>query len=321
MARRSRAREVVLQLLFQWDQNPTPVPRKAVARFVRDRLLADAVMEKYSLALLDGVVARKDAIDDALKAAATNWRLTRMTPVDRNVLRLGAYELLFDLSKPPLEVVINEAIELAKRFGSEDSPAFVNGVLDRIGKAPKSVGAERPTVQTQVSPAPPTPKPLDTPPAGPTTPPSPVPDAAETLAPRGQSLVHRIAYHNTERMGCSMSADNAYGVWTKKETKNWLGDVIWFVQGEGDNPRRYSLASVFVVDEMGTSGDDDLPNAAWGAQGHVFQPPIPLNQVEWFSSLREVMANFSLCPQRLTDPQLIRKLLILAAGREFVLGG
>lgn len=134
MARRSRAREVVLQLLFQWDQNPTPVPRKALTKFVRDRLLGDAEMSTYGLALYDGVVARKDAVDEALKAAATNWRLTRMTPVDRNVLRLGAYELLFDTNKQPMEVVINEAVELAKRFGSEDSPAFVNGVLDRIGK-------------------------------------------------------------------------------------------------------------------------------------------------------------------------------------------
>jgi N utilization substance protein B len=80
------------------------------------------------------VTARKDDIDAALVAAATNWRLSRMTPVDRNVLRLGGYELLFDASRPPLEVVIDEAVELAKRFGSEDSPAFVNGVLDRIGK-------------------------------------------------------------------------------------------------------------------------------------------------------------------------------------------
>ncbi len=137
MARRSRAREVVLQLLFQWDQNPTPVPREAVVRFVRDRLLSDADMEKYSLALFDGVVVRKDEIDESLKTAATNWRLTRMTPVDRNVLRLGTYELLFDESKPPLEVVINEAIELAKRFGSEGSPAFVNGVLDRVAAMKK----------------------------------------------------------------------------------------------------------------------------------------------------------------------------------------
>ncbi|MBP3960428.1 transcription antitermination factor NusB [Gemmata sp. G18] len=140
MARRSRAREVVLQLLFQWDQNPTPVPRKAIKVFVRDRLLADAEMEAYSLALLDGVVARKDEIDETLKAAATNWRLSRMTPVDRNVLRLGTYELLFDAARPPLEVVINEAIELSKRFGSEDSPAFVNGVLDRVGAIKKEKG-------------------------------------------------------------------------------------------------------------------------------------------------------------------------------------
>ncbi|AWM36689.1 hypothetical protein GobsT_54730 [Gemmata obscuriglobus] len=134
MARRSRAREVVLQLLFQWDQNPTKVPRKAIQQFARDRLLGDAEMSTYALSLYDGVAGRKDAIDEALKSAATNWRLTRMTPVDRNVLRLGAFELLFDAAPQPLEVVINEAIELAKRFGSEDSPAFVNGVLDRVGK-------------------------------------------------------------------------------------------------------------------------------------------------------------------------------------------
>jgi transcription antitermination protein NusB len=134
MARRSRAREVVLQLLFQWDQNPTVVPRKVISRFVRDRLLDDDELSTYALSLYDGVLAHKDAIDEALKAAATNWRLTRMTPVDRNVLRLGAFELLFEKNRQPLEVVLNEAIELSKRFGSEDSPSFVNGVLDRVGK-------------------------------------------------------------------------------------------------------------------------------------------------------------------------------------------
>ena len=135
MARRSRAREVTLQLLFQWDQNPTAIPRDAVARFANDRLQGDAEMVAYSLALLDGVAANKEQIDPVITAAATNWRLSRMMPVDRNVLRLGAYELLFDPSGQPLEVVINEAIELARRFGSADSPAFVNGVLDKIGKA------------------------------------------------------------------------------------------------------------------------------------------------------------------------------------------
>src|SRR5438552_147697 len=95
MVRRSRAREVTLQLLFQWDQNPTPVPRPAVERFAHDRLHGDAEMVGYCLALFDGVVKHKDEIDSLLTKAATNWRLSRMMPVDRNVLRLGVYELLF----------------------------------------------------------------------------------------------------------------------------------------------------------------------------------------------------------------------------------
>ena len=141
MVRRSRAREVTLQLLFQWDQNPVAVPRRAVERFARARLLGDADMVKYCLALLDGVVANKERIDPLITAAATNWRLSRMMPADRNVLRLGTYELLFDPNGQPLEVVMNEAIELSRRFGSAESSAFVNGVLDKIAKAPKAEAA------------------------------------------------------------------------------------------------------------------------------------------------------------------------------------
>jgi transcription antitermination protein NusB len=157
MARRSRAREVTLQLLFQWDQNPTAVPRTAVKQFARDRLLDDAEMVAYCLALLDGVTANKDAIDAAITAAAENWRLSRMMPVDRNVLRLGAYELLLDPNGQPLEVVINEAIELSRRFGSADSPKFVNGVLDKVAKArtaePGTTNESDPVVGLSPSPA------------------------------------------------------------------------------------------------------------------------------------------------------------------------
>jgi transcription antitermination protein NusB len=135
MARRSRAREVALQLLFQRDQNPTPVPRPAIEQFVRDRLLGDAEMTAYCLALYDGTLANQAEIDPKLTATATNWRLSRMHPADRNVLRLATYELLFDPAAQPVEVVINEAIELARRFGSADSPGFVNGVLDHVAKA------------------------------------------------------------------------------------------------------------------------------------------------------------------------------------------
>ena len=134
MARRSRAREVALQLLFQKDLNPTLVPRAAIEMFVRERLLGDVEMASYCLSLYDGTLLHQPTIDPQLTATATNWRLSRMLPVDRNILRLAAYELLYDPTKPPLEVVINEAIELATRFGSAESTKFVNGVLDKIAK-------------------------------------------------------------------------------------------------------------------------------------------------------------------------------------------
>lgn len=140
ITRRSRAREVALQLLFQRDLNPKPVPRPAVEQFARDRLNADPELVAYCLALYDGTAANQPEIDRTLTATAENWRLSRMLPADRNVLRLGAYELLFDPAGAPLEVVINEAVELARRFGAKDSPAFVNGILDKIARG-KGSGA------------------------------------------------------------------------------------------------------------------------------------------------------------------------------------
>ena len=128
MARRSRAREVTLQLLFQHDLNPT-VPRPVLEAFARERL-KDAEMESFCLGLFDGVISHISQIDERLGAAAENWRLPRMTVVDRNVLRLGAYELLF--VDVPAAAAINEAIELARRYGAKDSPGFVNGVLDKV---------------------------------------------------------------------------------------------------------------------------------------------------------------------------------------------
>ena len=129
MMRRSRAREVALQLLVQHDVNPG-VGREVIAEFVRDRL-RDPALEPFSLGLYDGVVAHAADIDRRLAAAAENWRVARMAVVDRNVLRLGGYELLFTPETPP-NVALDEAIELARRFGSAGSPAFVNGVLDRL---------------------------------------------------------------------------------------------------------------------------------------------------------------------------------------------
>jgi N utilization substance protein B len=118
-----------MQLLFQRDHNPG-VDRESIVRFARDRLRDDALVT-FSLALYDGVVEHQAEIDGRLAAVAENWRLRRMAGVDRNVLRLGVCELLYMPDTPPL-VAIDEAIELARRYGSANSPAFVNGILDRI---------------------------------------------------------------------------------------------------------------------------------------------------------------------------------------------
>jgi N utilization substance protein B len=129
MTRRSRGREVALQLLFQRDHNPD-VARGAIEQFAQDRL-RQPDLAAYCLGLYDGVVTHVESIDARLTAAAENWRLARMTTVDRNVLRLGSYELLHT-SETPAAVALDEAIELARRYGSAESPAFVNGVLDRL---------------------------------------------------------------------------------------------------------------------------------------------------------------------------------------------
>jgi N utilization substance protein B len=129
MTRRSRSREVALQLLFQREMNPG-VDRAWIERFAHDRL-REPEQVPFCLGLFDGIITNMSAIDAQLAAAAENWRLPRMAAVDRNVLRMGAYELLFTPDTPS-SVALNEAIELARRYGSADSPAFVNGVLDRL---------------------------------------------------------------------------------------------------------------------------------------------------------------------------------------------
>ena len=130
LTRRSRAREVALQLLFQHDVNPG-VPRAAIVRFAHDRLgKADA--EAFCLALYDGATSHLAEIDARLTAASENWKLQRMAASDRNVLRLGAYEIAFAPQPTPGPVALDEAIELARRYGSKDSAAFVNGVLDKV---------------------------------------------------------------------------------------------------------------------------------------------------------------------------------------------
>jgi transcription antitermination protein NusB len=129
MTRRTRGREIALQLLYQREQNPN-IDRAALEQFARERLREEP-LRSFCLFLFDGVVAHLAEIDEKLTAAAENWRLPRMPTVDRNILRIGAFELLH-MKETPAAVSFDEAIELARRYGTADSSAFVNGVLDRL---------------------------------------------------------------------------------------------------------------------------------------------------------------------------------------------
>lgn len=129
MLRRSRAREVVLQILYEDDLNPDR--NMAVAdEFLRGRLNHDPELVAFASDLLSGVRRNRGELNMLLEERAQNWTLARMAVTDRNVLRLAAYEMLY--TETPNRVVINEAIELARRYGSKQSSQFVNGVLDRV---------------------------------------------------------------------------------------------------------------------------------------------------------------------------------------------
>ncbi len=128
MARRSRAREVALQALFQEDLNPRD-SRDQLAPFLQTRL-KDAQLREFAETLVLGVLRNQTELDALLEAKADNWSLSRMAATDRNVLRLGAYEIRYQ--DTPDRVVIDESIELAKRFGSAQSSQFVNGILDKL---------------------------------------------------------------------------------------------------------------------------------------------------------------------------------------------
>ncbi|MBM3998345.1 MAG: transcription antitermination factor NusB [Planctomycetes bacterium] len=129
MTRRSRAREVALQILYEDDLNPTRNLQVA-DEFLCRRLGPDARLIEFGRSLVAGVRRHRPEIDVSLASRAENWSLERMAVTDRNILRLAAYEMLF--SDTPGQVAINEAIELAKRYGGRQSPQFVNGVLDRL---------------------------------------------------------------------------------------------------------------------------------------------------------------------------------------------
>lgn len=131
MSARRQARLMAVQLLYQQDLNPGSVD-EALEVFWREHPVAPAVRD-FTEALVRGVLAHRADIDAKLRDCAEHWDLNRMDTVDRNILRVAAYEMLFRDDIPPV-VSIDEAIELAKAFNGHESARFVNGLLDRIAR-------------------------------------------------------------------------------------------------------------------------------------------------------------------------------------------
>jgi len=172
MVSRRRAREAALQALYQCDtlaqwtkeavdlyfelycnsspdaataEIDTPACAKGVEKAARHKELEQENL-RFARSLIMGVIENLDFIDRQIAAASTNWSVARMARVDRNILRVACYEMAF-AADIPVNVSINEAIEIAKTYGTEDSPMFVNGVLDNIAKAFESNPALNPAAR------------------------------------------------------------------------------------------------------------------------------------------------------------------------------
>jgi N utilization substance protein B len=137
MGLRREARELALQMLYALDANSSAGVIGTFQAFREEQTEVTARVREFAEGLVQGVVGQRDVIDEAIRARSKNWALARMPRVDLNVMRLAAYELMY---RPdiPKKVSINEAIEIARRFGDKDSSAFVNGILDEIEACAKT---------------------------------------------------------------------------------------------------------------------------------------------------------------------------------------
>ena len=132
VGKRRRARELALQFLYQLDVNGETDPTPHEAEFW-ERHALDDVTRAFIAALVHGAKANQEKIDQLITQVAEHWDLERMAVVDRNLLRLAVYELAWE-PDVPAKVAINEAIEIAKKFGTRESSRFINGILDRVSK-------------------------------------------------------------------------------------------------------------------------------------------------------------------------------------------
>lgn len=141
MRRRTRSREIALQFLYMHDLRSDAGEQLEV--FLRDET-KDRQVREFSVRLIEGVVTHREAIDALLKRVAKNWEIHRMATIDRNVLRMAIFEILH-CDDIPSNVSINEAIDLGKRFSTQNSGAFINGILDRVSKDSNGSRPSEPT--------------------------------------------------------------------------------------------------------------------------------------------------------------------------------
>jgi transcription antitermination protein NusB len=133
MSNRHLARTIAVQTLYQWDFNDHKGKIEEILRYNREEFAPEFDDEGFVKHLIDEVLSKQKEIDDIITRFAPEWPLDQITTIDRNILRLGTYELKFD-ETIPAKVAINEAIELAKTFGGESSGKFINGVLGAVYK-------------------------------------------------------------------------------------------------------------------------------------------------------------------------------------------
>lgn len=133
MGHRRKARECALQVLYQMEMRDSE-PKETLALFFKNgEVPEEEPIRAFLESLVFGVCRNRIEIDPMIEKYSTNWKLARMAVVDRNLLRIGVYELLYLREIPP-SVIINESVEIAKRFGNHDSASFANGVLDQIAR-------------------------------------------------------------------------------------------------------------------------------------------------------------------------------------------
>jgi len=139
MGYRRKAREYALQMLYQYDISQQS--SGLFDGFWSDKVVQDDIRE-FANILVDGVIKNLSMIDEKIRLSASHWSVDRMAVVDRNILRMAIFELLY-IRDIPAKVTINEAIEIAKRYGVEESGSFVNGILDRVVKDHQEIIADK----------------------------------------------------------------------------------------------------------------------------------------------------------------------------------